>query len=134
MQKLLTYLQEGFYIGANTSTVQVEFLTYNPEEKFYALVTIDFEFEKSGNLAFESKVKIIQNKAYDFDYESTSRVVAEVIFLLLYLFQIAIEFYELKKFGHNWPQYFLTYSNLLDITSLGAFVADAYMHARTHNG
>jgi len=118
VNKLLTYLQEGFYIDKNTSEVQVEFVAYNAEGKFYSLVKVGFEFDNSGVLAVDSKVKILQNSAYDFDSLSVRRFVLEIAFVLLYLFQIALEIHELKKLGHKWPEYFMDFSNILDITSL----------------
>ena len=125
MQKLLAYLQEGFYIGANTSEVQVEFLAYNAEDKFYSLVRVFFTFENSGVLAVEHKVYILQNSAYDLASQSAARIAYEVIFVLLYLWQIALEIWEMKNLGHKWPQYFLDYSNVLDLASLGALDAEA---------
>ena len=117
VQKLLAYLEEGFYISTNTSLIEVELLMYNPNVEMYTLVLVKFTFEEAGTLAVEDVVKIFPARRYTED--GWGRVVMEGIFVILFLFQIVIEIYELRKLGDEWPEYFLDVSNLLDITGLG---------------
>ena len=135
VSELLTYLEEGFFISSTTSNIEVEFLAYNPEENIYTMVLVTFTFEETGTLSVESIVKQFATSRYDFNVERVRvRLVFEVLFVVLFLYQIYIEINELVVLGHNWPQYFMSGSNLLDIFSIGkdTWSAGMLIHAPRH--
>lgn len=137
VSEMLTYLEEGFFISSTTSNIEVEFLAYNPEENIYTMVLVTFTFEETGTLSVEPIVKQFATSRYNFNVERVRvRLVFEVLFVVLFLYQIYIEINELVVLGHNWPQYFMSGSNLLDIFSIGKDPgrrACSYMHHDTFN-
>ena len=137
VSELLTYLEEGFFISSSTSKIDVEFLAYNPEVNIFTMVLVKFEFESTGTLSVSPTVKQFAASRYDMNREEVRvRVAFEVLFVLLFLYQIFLEIDELVELKHNWPQYFQSGSNLLDIFSIGKDPgrrACSYMHHDTFN-
>lgn len=132
-EKLMTYLEDGFFIDQYTKSLRVEMLTYNGELRFFCNLVIDFDFSQGGNIVIEYSADTAATQPYYYDASDASkeqiyhlRIFFEAMFCLFVFYSLSIELFEmgrcLYKYG-NLKEYFSSVWNYIELVSIGLHIA-----------
>ena len=65
--KLIEYLEDGFFIDKYTKNLKVEVLTYNGELRYFCNLVVDFDFSQGGNIQVEYSADSAATQPYYHD-------------------------------------------------------------------
>jgi hypothetical protein len=80
--QLLKYMEDGFYIDAHTSSVEVAMLLYNQHLDLFVFVRVDFGFDTGGAVLLDRRVWSVDTDVYH-SAKDYGRLFLEVLFLLM---------------------------------------------------
>ena len=72
-EKLMTYLEDGFFVDQYTKSLRVEMLTYNGELRFFCNLVIDFDFSQGGNIVIDYSADTAATQPYYYDASDASK-------------------------------------------------------------
>ena len=100
--KLIEYLEDGFFIDKYTKNLKVEVLTYNGELRYFCNLVVDFDFSQGGNIQVEYSADSAATQPYYHDPDDETEVnnynlrcLLEAVFCLFVLSAMFTELTEL---------------------------------------
>ena len=126
--KLIEYLEDGFFIDKYTKNLKVEVLTYNGELRYFCNLVVDFDFSQGGNIQVEYSADSAATQPYYHDPDDETEVnnynlrcLLEAVFCLFVLSAMFTELTELigttLKTGHP-MDYFVSAWNYIEVLSI----------------
>ena len=90
-QTLLQYMKDGRFLDVATSRLKVEMIAYNAEVRLFAVWTIIFDWERTGDISWDYALQIV-----DVDGGQTPlRSAATALALLLLLYHVVLELWQI---------------------------------------
>lgn len=80
--KLLSYMQQGFFLDQFTDTVRLEAFTYNAALKVFAVSRVELQFQAAGTIEASTTIDTLSLELYDSFY-GISRQTLEIIFVAI---------------------------------------------------
>jgi len=135
--KVITYLEEGFYLDKYTKSFTVEILTYNGDLRYFCRYVSEFSFTQGGSIIVQSTADAMDSQPYYYDPNDKQaesfylvRRVFEAIFCASCLFTLSIELFQLCaavwKDGHP-GAYFSSVWNYIELASIGMHIGTILM-------
>ena len=126
--KLIEYLEDGFFIDKYTKNLKVEVLTYNGELRYFCNLVVDFDFSQGGNIQVEYSADSAATQPYYHDPNDEAEVnsynfrrLLEAVFCLFVISALCTELTELVgttlKTGHP-MDYFVSVWNYIEVLSI----------------
>lgn len=129
--KIMAYLEEGFFLDFFTDTLKVELVTYNGENRYFCSLVVTFEFSEGGNILIDYSTEAANAQPYWFDTDNenaerafNTRIAAEAVFVLLVLMTFVVEVVELVQCilaTGSVHGYFRSVWNYIDLLSISFF-------------
>jgi hypothetical protein len=129
--RVVGYLEDGFYLDKYTKELTAELLTYNSMGRYFTYTKITFKFSEGGNIIVRYSIDLAKPQPYWYgdakgEQEHYGRIIAESMFCLLVLATAWGEFMELVsvmwKTGSA-KQYFASSWNYIDLVSIGLHIS-----------
>jgi hypothetical protein len=129
--RVVGYLEDGFYLDKYTKELTAELLTYNSMGRYFTYTKITFKFSEGGNIIVRYSIDLAKPQPYWYgdaqgEQEHYGRIIAESMFCLLVLATAWGEFMELVsimwKTGSA-KQYFASAWNFIDLVSIGLHIS-----------
>ena len=131
--KLMTYLEDGFFVDKYTDNLKVEVLTYNGELRYFCNLIVDFDFSQGGNILVKYSADIATTQPYFHDKNVKAEVdkynfrrLLEALFCLFVFLAMFTEVYEIGKTwlktGHL-MDYFASVWNYIEVSSITLHIA-----------
>ena len=135
--RVITYIEEGFYLDKYTKSFTVEILTYNGDLKYFCRYVSEFSFTQAGSILVASTANAMDSQPYYYDPNDKQansfyliRRVFEAIFCVSCLFTLSIELFQLSaavwKDGHP-GAYFSSVWNYIELASIGMHIGTIMM-------
>ena len=135
--RVITYIEEGFYLDKYTKSFTVEILTYNGDLKYFCRYVSEFSFTQAGSILIASTANAMDSQPYYYDPNDKQaksfyliRRVFEAIFCVSCLFTLSIELFQLSaavwKDGHP-GAYFSSVWNYIELASIGMHIGTIMM-------
>ena len=135
--KLMAYLEDGFYIDKYTQSIKLQMLTYNGELRYLCSLVIDLDFSQGGNILVKYSTDPTAANPYYFDQNKKSEISAhvfrrifEVIFIIWCSYAMLVEIIELvkawRKHGHP-GEYFSSIWNYIELLSISLHFSSIFM-------
>mmetsp|Transcript_10574 Transcript_10574/g.42685 ORF Transcript_10574/g.42685 Transcript_10574/m.42685 type:complete len:2274 (-) Transcript_10574:246-7067(-) len=130
--KVVSYLEDGFYLDKYTKELTAELLTYNSMGRYFAYTKITFKFSEGGNIIVRYSIDLAKPQPYWYapgdaqgEQEHYGRIIAESVFCLLVLATAWGELMEVVsivwKTGSA-KQYFSSAWNYIDLVSIALHI------------
>ena len=130
--KVVSYLEDGFYLDKYTKELMAELLTYNSMGRYFTYTKITFKFSEGGNIIVRYSVDLAKPQPYWYEpgdakgeQEHYGRIIAEAVFCLLVLATAWGEIMELVsivwKTGTA-KDYFSSAWNYIDLVSIALHI------------
>ena len=131
--RVVGYLEDGFYLDKYTKELTAELLTYNSMGRYFTYTKITFKFSEGGNIIVRYSIDLAKPQPYWYadgdaqsEQEHYGRIIAESMFCLLVLATAWGELMELVsvmwKTGSA-RQYFASSWNYIDLVSIGLHIS-----------
>lgn len=131
--KVITYLEEGFYLDKYTKSLKVEILTYNADLRYFCRYVSEFLFTQAGSILVESTADAMDSQPYYYEKNDKKaenfyyvRRAFEAIFCVSCLFTFCIELFQLGaamwKNGHP-GAYFSSVWNYIELLSIAMHIS-----------
>ena len=135
--KLMAYLEDGFYIDKYTQSIKLQMLTYNGRLRYLCSLVIDLDFSQGGNILVKYSTDPTAANPYYFDQNKKSEISAhvfrrifEVIFIIWCSYAMLVEIIELvkawRKHGHP-GEYFSSIWNYIELLSISLHFSSIFM-------
>jgi hypothetical protein len=135
--RVITYIEEGFYLDKYTKSFTVEILTYNGDLQYFCRYVSEFSFTQAGSILVASTANAMDSQPYYYDPNDKQansfyliRRVFEAIFCVSCLFTLSIELFQLSaavwKDGHP-GAYFSSVWNYIELASIGMHIGTIMM-------
>jgi len=135
--RVITYLEEGFYLDKYSKSFTVEILTYNGDLRYFCRYVSEFSFTQGGSIIVQSTADAMDSQPYYYDPNDKQaesfylvRRVFEAIFCASCLFTLSIELFQLCaavwKDGHP-GAYFSSVWNYIELASIGMHIGTILM-------
>jgi len=130
--RVITYLEEGFYLDKYTKSFKVEILTYNGDLRYFCRYVSEFSFTQGGSIIVQSTADAMDSQPYYYDPNEPQgehfyyvRRAFEALFCVSCLFTLSIELFQLSaamwKDGHP-GAYFSSVWNYIELASIGMHI------------
>ena len=126
--RVLAYLEEGFFLDKYTKTLTVELMTYNGQRRYLCALAVTFAFTPGGNIEIDYSANTVNAQPYYYDAHDASaervyylRVSMEALFVLLVLLMLFMEVVDLFRCvaaTGSVHGYFASVWNYVDLASI----------------
>ena len=135
--RVMTYLENGFYLDKYTKSFTVEILTYNGDLRYFCRYVSEFSFTQAGSILVKSTADAMDSQPYYYDPNDKQaeslyivRRVFEAIFCVSCLLTLSVELFQLIVAvwidGHP-GAYFSSIWNYIELASIAMHICTVVM-------
>jgi hypothetical protein len=124
--EFVRYAKEGFFLDAETTSLTMYMVTYNPVMKLFGNIEVGFIFEPGGSILLKESVTTFRVDLLD----DQVRLGLEVLFFALTLCNLVSELIDWRKdYLHtkNVFHHFMSFWNIIDAANIAVYLYGAYL-------
>jgi len=135
VNKIVTYMKDGQFIDGQTDYVEVKIITFNSENRIFALTKFKFTWEAGGGIPWEYSINTVSVTPYD----SPAPLVLQIIVIVFLVINVAFIVLEILRKIRRFEvfEYFTDFFNWIDFAQIFFLIATItswWAHEANTNG